>query len=260
LGVDAVGCSPPHGNSLKSSEFAIHLLATAQDANLAKPNLLKKQIVEGMPKGEKQEVSALTATFKPGDKTLFHTHRFPVTVYVTAGAFTLELEGQPEVTVRAGEAYVEPRPKHSVSRPYSPRRGQLERGQEQTCCTKRLVVVALPVSGPLALGGRQEGQMYRVWYWAMIDRESDGRFIASIPDLGDLAAYGDTDKDAVAHVTDLASERVRAAVEDGQPVPQRRQFSEMPSHVRSKEVGRAIIPVEVERRAAWPTPPYHMPA
>ena len=30
--------------------------------------------------------------------------------------------------------------------------------------------------------------------WAMIDRESDGRFIASIPDLGDLAAYGGTDK------------------------------------------------------------------
>jgi hypothetical protein len=32
----------------------------------------------------------------------------------------------------------------------------------------------------------------------MIDRESDGRFIASIPDLGDLAAYGEGDKDAVA--------------------------------------------------------------
>ena len=90
--------------------------------------------------------------------------------------------------------------------------------------------------------------MYRIWYWAMIDRESDGRFIASIPDLGDLAAYGDTDKDAVAHVTDLAGERVRAAVEDGQPVPPRRHSSEMPSHIRSKEVGRAIIPVEVERR------------
>ena len=25
--------------------------------------------------------------------------------------------------------------------------------------------------------------MYRVWYWAMIDRENDGRFIASIPIL-----------------------------------------------------------------------------
>ena len=65
--------------------------------------------------------------------------------------------------------------------------------------------------------------MYRVWYWAMIDRESNGRFIASIPDLGDLAAHGHTDKDAVAHVTELAAERVRAAIDDGQPVPPRRQ-------------------------------------
>ena len=61
--------------------------------------------------------------------------------------------------------------------------------------------------------------MYRVWYWAMIDREHDGRFIASIPDLWDLAAYGDTDKDAIAHVTELASERVRASLDDGQRVP-----------------------------------------
>ena len=103
--------------------------------------------------------------------------------------------------------------------------------------------------------------MYRVWYWATVDRESDGRFIASIPDLGDLAAYGDTDKDAVAHVTDLAGERVRAVVEGGQPVPPRRHSSEMPSQIRrSKEVGLAIIPLEVERRAAWPTPPYHLSA
>ena len=27
--------------------------------------------------------------------------------------------------------------------------------------------------------------MYRIWYWAMIDRETSGRFVASIPDLGD---------------------------------------------------------------------------
>jgi hypothetical protein len=33
--------------------------------------------------------------------------------------------------------------------------------------------------------------MYTVWYWAMIDGERDGRFITSIPDLVDLAAYGD---------------------------------------------------------------------
>ena len=100
--------------------------------------------------------------------------------------------------------------------------------------------------------------MYRIWFWAMIDRETDGRFIASIPDLGDLAAYGDTDKAAVAHVTDLARERIRATVDSGEPVPPRRHYSEMPSHLRSKEIGRAIIPIEVERGAAWPTPPYQM--
>ena len=102
--------------------------------------------------------------------------------------------------------------------------------------------------------------MYRIWYWAMIDRESDGRFVASIPDLGDLAAYGDTDKDAVAHVTDLARDTVRATVESGHLVPPRRHYDEMPSFLRSKEIGRATIPVEVERGVAWPTPPYQMSA
>jgi len=100
--------------------------------------------------------------------------------------------------------------------------------------------------------------MYRIWYWATIDRESDGRFVASIPDLGDLAAYGESDKDAVAHVTDLAREHVRSTVEAGQPAPRRRHFTDMPSYLRSKEIGRAIIAVEVERNAASPTPPYHI--
>jgi quercetin dioxygenase-like cupin family protein len=72
------------------------------------PNLVLRQIIEGMPKTQKQEVRVLTAAFKPGDKTVFHTHRFPVTVYVLEGAFTLDLEGQAPLTVKAGEAMVEP--------------------------------------------------------------------------------------------------------------------------------------------------------
>jgi predicted RNase H-like HicB family nuclease len=91
------------------------------------------------------------------------------------------------------------------------------------------------VSLPSFPGDREE-RIYRIWYWATIDRENDGRFVASIPDLWDLTAYGDTDKDAVAQVTELAAERVRAALDDGQQVPVRRQCSEMPSHIRSKEV------------------------
>jgi quercetin dioxygenase-like cupin family protein len=76
--------------------------------NLAKPNLLLQEVVAGMPKGDKQEVRVLTATFKPGDQTVYHTHRFPVTVYVLEGTFTLELDGRPPIVVKAGEALVEP--------------------------------------------------------------------------------------------------------------------------------------------------------
>jgi quercetin dioxygenase-like cupin family protein len=79
-----------------------------QPAAIGKPNLLLQQIVEGMPQGDRQEVRVLTATLNPGDATPFHTHRSPVTIYVLAGVFTLEMEGREPVTVRAGEAFVEP--------------------------------------------------------------------------------------------------------------------------------------------------------
>ena len=80
----------------------------AQETGFAKPNMVLQQIVDGLPKDDKQAVRVLTATFKPGDKTVHHTHRFPVTVYVLEGAFTLNLEDRPPVTVKAGQAMVEP--------------------------------------------------------------------------------------------------------------------------------------------------------
>jgi len=82
--------------------------AMAQEPNTAKPQLLLKELVQGMPRSEQQEVRVLTANFKPGDKTVFHTHRFPVTVYILEGVFTLELEGREPITVKAGQALVEP--------------------------------------------------------------------------------------------------------------------------------------------------------
>ena len=80
----------------------------AQERGVARPNLIHREVVTGMPRGDRQEVRVITARFEPGDKTVFHTHRFPVTVYVLEGAFTLELEGRAPVTVKAGEAFVEP--------------------------------------------------------------------------------------------------------------------------------------------------------
>src|SRR6266581_9686208 len=86
----------------------ISLIAMAEEQGAIKPQLLLSEIIQGMPKGEKQEVRVLTASFKPGDKTMFHTHRFPVTVYVLEGAFTLEIEGSEPRTVKAGEPIVMP--------------------------------------------------------------------------------------------------------------------------------------------------------
>ncbi len=83
-------------------------IAIAQEQSVVKPQLLLSEIVQGMPKGERQEVRVLTASFKPRDKTLFHTHRFPVTVYVLEGAFTLEIEGSEPVTVKASQAMMMP--------------------------------------------------------------------------------------------------------------------------------------------------------
>src|SRR5215510_13828713 len=84
------------------------LIATAQEQSVIKPQLLLSEVIQGMPTGEKQEVRVLTASFKPRDKTMFHTHRFPVTVYVLEGEFTLEMEGREPVTVKSGQAIVMP--------------------------------------------------------------------------------------------------------------------------------------------------------
>lgn len=84
-------------------------MPTVAQAHLpAKPDLVSSEAVSGMPRGERQLVRVLTASLKPGDKTVFHTHRFPVTVYILEGAFTLELEGRPPVIVKAGQSMVEP--------------------------------------------------------------------------------------------------------------------------------------------------------
>jgi quercetin dioxygenase-like cupin family protein len=80
----------------------------AQEAGLARATLVLQEVLTGMPRGERQEVRVFTASFKPGDRTVFHTHRFPVTVYILEGAFTLEVEGQAPVIVKAGQAFVEP--------------------------------------------------------------------------------------------------------------------------------------------------------
>lgn len=82
--------------------------SSAQHRGIARPSMVLDQLVAGLPRDQQQSVRVMTAAFQPGDKTVTHTHRFPVTVYVLEGTFTLELKGQPPITVKAGEALVEP--------------------------------------------------------------------------------------------------------------------------------------------------------
>jgi quercetin dioxygenase-like cupin family protein len=79
-----------------------------QPGGLAAPHLVLRENVAGMPNARTQEVRVLTAAFEPGDRTVLHTHRSPVTVYVLEGEFTLELEGRAPTVIKAGQAYVEP--------------------------------------------------------------------------------------------------------------------------------------------------------
>ena len=70
--------------------------AAAQEQ--ARPDIILRETVEGMPRGERQEVQVLAATIPVGQSTVFHTHRFPVTVHVLDGVFTLEVEGRETAT------------------------------------------------------------------------------------------------------------------------------------------------------------------
>ena len=88
--------------------LAIVLSHSSGLAQEAKPDLLVKEVLRGMPTRDQQEIKVLSATLKPGDKTPFHTHQYPVTVYVMEGTFTLEMEGHPLLVKKAGEAFTEP--------------------------------------------------------------------------------------------------------------------------------------------------------
>ena len=93
--------------------MSLGLAAVMQTASFAqsvtKPVPLLSKVLTGMPTTAEQEIRVLTAEFKPGDKTVFHTHRFPVTVYVLEGSFTLNLESEKApVVIKTGGAYVEP--------------------------------------------------------------------------------------------------------------------------------------------------------
>lgn len=88
--------------------LTVGVTRSARDSGLAKLTPLHREILPGMPTAAEQEVRVLSATLLPGDVTPRHSHRFPVTVYMLEGTFTLALDGRPPVEIAAGQVFVEP--------------------------------------------------------------------------------------------------------------------------------------------------------
>lgn len=81
---------------------------SAQDSGMAKLTVLHRESLSNLPRTDAQEIRVLFANLLPGDVTPRHWHRFPVTVYMTDGVFTLELDDREPVDIAAGEVFVEP--------------------------------------------------------------------------------------------------------------------------------------------------------
>lgn len=52
-----------------------------------------------------------------------------------------------------------------------------------------------------------------------VEREDDGRWLAEVPELPGVLAYGDTEAEAVARVQALALRVLADRIEHGEPVP-----------------------------------------
>jgi quercetin dioxygenase-like cupin family protein len=83
--------------------FAATSLAQAPN----KPVQVMKVSVNGMPTDTVQDIQVMRATMQPGEKSVRHTHNFPVTLYVIEGELKLDIAGQPSVTGKAGDAMIE---------------------------------------------------------------------------------------------------------------------------------------------------------
>lgn len=81
---------------------------SAKDQGMAKLTPLHREVLNTMPNGTLQEVRVLHAVLQPGDVTPYHSHRFPVTVYVTEGVFTLRLDHREPISIGTGQVFVEP--------------------------------------------------------------------------------------------------------------------------------------------------------
>jgi predicted RNase H-like HicB family nuclease len=91
--------------------------------------------------------------------------------------------------------------------------------------------------------------MMSAYYVAILEQNSEGEFFVHVPDLPGITAAGTTRAEALSFAIEFANDYVRDLMEDGHPVPEAREFDQIETDPEVKEVGRALIPVEVPGRS-----------
>lgn len=88
--------------------LTVGITTSAAPSGIAKLKVLHRETTDALPRQDHQEIRVIMATLEPGDTTPYHSHRFPVTVYMLSGAFTLELDDREPITLRGGDVFIEP--------------------------------------------------------------------------------------------------------------------------------------------------------
>jgi quercetin dioxygenase-like cupin family protein len=93
-------------NAITAAAIVLAAFALSQPASSAQgPEVVRKVLMQhDLPANGWQETFALVE-FPVGGREGRHTHPGPAIVYVTEGAVTLDYEGQPTKTYKAGEIF-----------------------------------------------------------------------------------------------------------------------------------------------------------
>jgi len=83
------------------------------------------------------------------------------------------------------------------------------------------------------------------FYVAVIETNSQGEFFITVPDLPGVNAAAATKLEALELAVEFANDYVRDLIEEGHAVPSARDLAEIEHDPEVREVGRALIPVEV---------------
>jgi len=86
----------------------VGLTTSANGVGMAKLTVLHRELIQTLPMSSGQEIRVIKARLDPGDHTPHHSHRFPVTVFMIEGVFTLELDGREPIAIGEGQVFIEP--------------------------------------------------------------------------------------------------------------------------------------------------------